>query len=339
MLKAFFLCYNYFGDDMEKNRKLLLISSILMIVYLIPNILVSIFVGIGNNTFIKVFNISMYVLSVIGIVIFMYYTFSKKNIHRGLEFFISIIFFCMNIVSGVLGFIYFNKTSTYKKRELPKLEIQYNHKKIVYILAFLLSMVLMFIVPIFIKNKIVDIAIDASVFIMMILLFYKDLKRDFKAFKEYFREYNSFVWKMFGISIAVMFVLAISIKLYTGINSPTNQVKLLEMFRVKPLYIIFLAMIYAPITEELLFRGIIRKVFNNKYLFIIISGVLFGALHVVDDFQSISELLYILVYSSLGIFMASTYYKTNNLFTDIYFHFIQNTLAVLAMILLSLLGI
>lgn len=333
------MCYNYCGDSMENNKKLLLISGIFMIAYLIPNIIFSLIFGLGDNIYIKIYSISMYVLSVIGTVLFIYYTFSNKNIHRGLEFFISIIFFLMNIVSGILGFIYFNKTSTYKKRELPKLDIQYNYKKLVYILAFLLCMILMFIVPIFIDNKIVGIAIDIIVFVMMILLFYKDLKRDFKYFKEYFREYNSLVWKMFGISFAVMFVLAISIKLYTGINSPTNQVKLLERFSVKPLYIIFLAMIYAPITEELLFRGIIRKVFNNKYLFIIISGVLFGALHVVDDFQSIKELLYILLYSSLGIFMASTYYKTNNIFTDIYFHFIQNTLAVIAMILLSLLEI
>jgi hypothetical protein len=174
---------------------------------------------------------------------------------------------------------------------------------------------------------------------MTVFLFYKDLKRDFKYFKEYFREYNSFVWKMFGISIAIMFVLAISIKLYTGISTPTNQAKLSEYFSSKPLYIIVLAMIYAPLTEELLFRGIIRKVLNNKYLFIIISGLIFGTLHVIDDFQSISELLYILVYSSLGMFMAATYYKTNNLFTNMYFHFIQNTLAVLGMILLKLLGL
>ena len=144
---------------------------------------------------------------------------------------------------------------------------------------------------------------------------------------------------MFGISLAVMFVLSISIRLYTGISTATNQTNLMTTFGNKPLYIILLACIYAPITEELLFRGIFRKIFNNKWLFIILCGVTFGALHVVDDFQSIKELLYILVYSSLGIFLSSVYYKTNNLWTNIYFHFIQNTLAVLAMILLSLLGI
>ena len=144
---------------------------------------------------------------------------------------------------------------------------------------------------------------------------------------------------MFLISLGIMFVLALSIRIWTGISTATNQRKLSELFSLKPFYVVFLACIYAPLTEELLFRGIFRKIFTKKWLFIILCGVTFGALHVIDDFQSIKELLYILVYSSLGIFLSMTYYKTNNLFTNIYFHFIQNTLAILAMILLSLLGI
>ncbi len=324
---------------MNKNKKFLLIAAIAMIIYTFPSFILWLMSGIGSISFIQIYNIVMYSLSFIGIGIFLGYSFNDKEINRGLEFAISIIFFLMNIISGILGFVYFKKTSPYKKRELPKLEIMHNHKKIVYILAFIISMGLMFIVPMFIENKIVGIALDVTVLLMMLLLFYKDLKRDFKYFKEYFREYNSFVFKMFGISLAVMFVLSISIRLYTGISTATNQTNLMTTFGNKPLYIILLACIYAPITEELLFRGIFRKIFNNKWLFIILCGVTFGALHVVDDFQSIKELLYILVYSSLGIFLSSVYYKTNNLWTNIYFHFIQNTLAVLAMILLSLLGI
>lgn len=323
---------------MEKNKKLLLISSIIMIIFLIPQLLISIIFGFGSGV-VLIYNISMYCLSFIGIILFMYYSISKNNINRGLELFISIIFFLMNIISGILGFIYFKRTSPYKKRELPDLEIQYNYPKIVYIIAFLISMALMFVVPIFVNNKIAGVALDITVFLMMILLFFKDLKRDFKYFKEYFREYNSYVLKMFGISLAVMVVLSLSIRLYTGIDTATNQSNLMSSFNKMPIFIILLACIYAPITEELLFRGIFRKIFKNKWLFIILCGVTFGALHVIDDFQSIKELLYILVYSSLGIFLSSVYYKTNNLCTNIYFHFIQNTLAVLAMLLLSLLGI
>ena len=324
---------------MNKNKKFLLIAAIAMIIYTLPSFVLWLMSGIDELSFIQIYNIAMYTLSFIGIGIFLGFSFNDKEINRGLEFFISIVFFLMNIVSGVLGFIYFKKTSPYKKKELPKLEIMYNHKKVVYIIAFIISMVLMFIIPIFITNKIVGIALDVTVLLMMLLLFYKDLKRDFKYFKEYFREYNSLVFKMFGISIAIMLVLSISIRFYTGIETATNQSNLMESFKKMPLFIAFLACIYAPITEELLFRGIFRKVFSKKWLFIILCGVTFGALHVVDDFKSISELLYILVYSSLGMFLSATYYKTNNLWSNIYFHFIQNSFAILAMTLLRLLGI
>ena len=214
-----------------------------------------------------------------------------------------------------------------------------NYPKIVYILAFLLSMGLMFILPLFIDNTLLNFGIDIFICTLMGILFIKDLKRDFKAFKQYFREYNAYVWKMFGISLAIMAVLAISIRLYTGIDTATNQSELMESFKHAPLLVMFLACVFAPFMEELLFRGIFRKVFKNKYLFIILCGVIFGALHVIDDFQSTKELLYILVYSSLGIFLSSVYYKTNNIFTNMYFHFIQNTLAILVMFLTSLIGL
>ncbi len=323
---------------MEKNKKLLLISSIAMIFYVVPSLIFTLINGMGNNLFIKIYNISMFSLSIIGIILFMIYAFSKKNINRGLEFIISIIFFLMNIISGVLGFIYFKRTSTYKMRELPKLEILYNHKKIVYIIVFLISMVFIFVIPSILEGKIIGIILDIIVLAMMILIFYKDLKRDFKYFKEYFREYNSYVFKMFGISLAVILVLSVFIRIYTGIDNATNQTNLMKTMDKMPIYLVLLACVYAPFVEELLFRGLFRKIFNNKWVFIIVCGVVFGALHVIDDFQSIKELLYILLYSSLGMFLSAVYYKTNNLFCNIYFHILQNSLALIGMILLKLLG-
>ena len=71
-----------------------------------------------------------------------------------------------------------------------------------------------------------------------------------------------------------------------------------------------------------------------KYVFILVSGILFGLLHVIDDSNTLAEFSYVIVYSSLGMFLASLYYKTNNLFSNILFHFFQNALGVIGMILL-----
>ena len=182
----------------------------------------------------------------------------------------------------------------------------------------------------------IELFISYLVILLMVLfIFRKDLKRDITFFKKYFREYNSYVLKTYIKSLVVLFVLSLSIKIYTGIENATNQETLNVLFKESPIIVCLLSMVYAPVAEELLFRGIFRKIINNKYLFIILSGFLFGIAHVVDDFKSIEELLYILVYSSLGCFLASIYYKTNNLCANIYFHFIQNTISVIALIIVT----
>ena len=86
---------------------------------------------------------------------------------------------------------------------------------------------------------------------------------------------------------------------------------------------------YAPIAEELLFRGCLRKLIKNDILFIIISGIGFGAWHVVGYDQSILQYLYIIPYSMIGIGLSYVYAKTNNLTTNIGMHALNNILASL----------
>lgn len=312
-----------------KERVLLLLSSIFMTIFLIFALTFDL---ITEGEF-PLYAIILYSLYAIGTIIFYYYAFSKKNINRFLGYLISFILFLGNIVSGILGFIYMVKTNTYKNRELPELEILHEYPAIVYILVFIVSLALLFIVPMFIKEKIIKYIIEGLIVLVLIFIFRKDLKRDFKYFKEYFREYSKVTYKYYFICLAVYWITFMAVRLYTGITTATNQAELNEAFAKNPLLVAFMALILAPFMEELLFRGIIRKVFNNGYLFIIISGLIFGILHVIDDFKSPKELLYILVYSVLGFFMAGVYKKTNNIFTNMLFHFTQNALAVLAMIL------
>ena len=318
---------------MKENRALLLVSSILMIGFTLFGVLVNILLNQPFSTM----TIVLYSLYGLGSIIFLFYSFSKKEINRGLVFLISIIMFIGNIVSGVLGFVYYSKTNTHEKRELPKLEVLPGYKKIVYILIFLVSMGLIFIVPLFYENKILSYIFEGLIILVLGIVFRKDLKRDFKYFKEYFKEYSGYVFKMYLISLGFMLVLNIALKLMTGLMQATNQTDLNEAFKTKPLLVILVAVIMAPFMEELLFRGIFRKVLNNKYAYIISSSLIFGALHVVDDFKSPKELLFILSYSLLGFFLGTIYEKTNNLFANIFFHFVQNSMAVLAMVLLEIL--
>ena len=327
---------------MKNEKTLLIVSASLMCLFLAVGIFADIFLPdlFGNNIGILIYSIFSYITSTIGTIFFFYYGISKKvklEDKRKSIIIISIFLFLFNIISGVLGFVVAYQLNDREKRDLPKLEILNSHKKIVYIILFTICMALLFGVRRVIDNDVLLFLLYIVIMLLTCSVFYKDLKRDIKYFKEYFREYSSFVFKNYLKGMGVLLIINLSIRVTTGITSPTNQVDINNELLIEPLKMIFVASIYAPICEEILFRGCFRKIINNKWLFIILSGFLFGAAHVVDDFQSLGELLYILSYASIGCFLAYVYHKTNNICTSIYYHFIQNTMSIIAILLLTLL--
>ena len=104
-----------------------------------------------------------------------------------------------------------------------------------------------------------------------------------------------------------------------------------------PMYMIFSVVLYAPFTEELIFRHGFREVFKSKYLYIFISGFVFGSLHVISSLDSISSLLHLIPYCALGFTFASLYVKTNNIFSSISMHMLHNTLAIVVYLIGSVL--
>ena len=333
---------------MKKERKLLLISIVCILAYLLFEYFV--LSKIDLTKYMNTQNINVketpfvdlisYIIYIIGIIYFAILVFNKKidlnNHSKGILVW-SIIFFILNIVSGVLGFIVYSKldkSKKRKKRELPEVEYKEYTNKYICLAAFIICMIIMFFVSNHVKGLISSIMIYLSIFIIMISVFFKQLVHDFKIFKEYFREYMSLTLKTWGKSLILMMIFGIILQLITNTTQSNNQQTLQKLFNSYPILVVFLSVIYAPLAEELMFRGVFRKFIKSKYLFIIISGVAFGLLHVIDDSKTLAEFSYVIVYSTLGMFLASLYYKTNNLFSNISFHFLQNALGVIGMILL-----
>ena len=321
---------------MKRERKLLLYSSIFMILYLIINI----FYEYTNKTLIENLKTDLFITitSSIGIILFIIFSLNKKidiNKHKTIILIFTIYYFLLNIISGVLSFIVYKNLNIKEKRDLPTLENKLYHKKITYIFGFIFCILIMFFLPNYLTGLFGTILMYFLITLITVILFYNELKENLKIFKEYFYEYNSFVLKTFFKSLIVLLIINLSIRLSTGVSNSTNQETLNELFKTNPFLVAFLSIIYAPIVEESLFRGVISKCIKNKYIFIIVSGFLFGLMHVIDDYQCFGDFMYILAYSSLGIFLAYVYNKTNNLCCNIYFHFLQNSIAVLALLLLT----
>lgn len=322
---------------MDNNRKKLLWSIILVILYF----LLAFYIG-GFNTKDKtelIINIVTIVLSVIGIVYECVLIFNKKidlNKHKNGVLACSIYFLLVNIISGVMGFSVTKELNGNKKerRELPEIELKEYTNKYICLIAFIICLGILLFGSKIITEFWMLIVFYVVILSLMIGVFYKQLIHDFKIFKSYFKEYFVLILKTWGKALVLIMITTIIIQIITHTTQANNQIALQNSFNSNPVFIAILAMFYAPIAEELMFRGVFRKFIKNKKLFVIVSGVVFGLMHVIDDSKTLAEFSYVFVYSILGIYLAGIYAKTNNLCTNIFMHFMQNTLSVIGMILL-----
>ncbi|MGX7245977.1 CPBP family intramembrane glutamic endopeptidase [Enterococcus quebecensis] len=110
-------------------------------------------------------------------------------------------------------------------------------------------------------------------------------------------------------------------------NIPENQEILNKMIDIMPISMFFTIVIFAPLGEELIFRGIFFNYFftknskSNNLLVVLVSGLVFGLLHE----QNIS--LNLLVYASAGWILGFIYLYTKDIRYSIAFHFLNNFLS------------
>ena len=140
-------------------------------------------------------------------------------------------------------------------------------------------------------------------------------------------------WKTILVGFVVLTIVkyigGVVLLLENGIGANTENQAALEQLGMSPLLLIVLTAIAAPIVEETVMRGLILgRVFNNSYLGVILSSLLFGLLHIPTNIGSW------IIYGGMGLVLAVVYHKTQKLEYTIAIHFINNALGVLRMLLL-----
>ena len=175
--------------------------------------------------------------------------------------------------------------------------------------------------------------------ILTIMYIYKEeLATDFKEFRNNRKQYMKPCAKYLLLSFLLVGISNAIIMQISNMDMARNQEEIVKLTNALPLVSIILAVMFAPILEELVFRLSIRKVCGNKnLLFIILSGVIFAALHVIGVSETWQEYLFIISYSIPGFIFAYALVKSNNIFVPIVLHTINNAIGVGALILLSLL--
>lgn len=186
---------------------------------------------------------------------------------------------------------------------LFKIKLNNNFEKEIYL--FITSLIYMFIV---------------------ILVYKKELKKDFKSFN--LKLVIKYI-PIYIIGIILMGICSCIVTNITGIQISKNETVVRQSIKLFPIYMCFSTVIYAPFVEEITFRKTFKNIINDRILFVLISGIIFGLVHMSVSNNPYNELLMIIPYIIMGIDFSYIYYKSDNIFTTITLHSIHNLILLI----------
>ena len=141
---------------------------------------------------------------------------------------------------------------------------------------------------------------------------------------------NKYIWLP-----ALVWILVIVVENFLPNDPSVNQQMVDQLAQEQPLFAFFMAVVFAPLTEELTFRGMLaRFVFPQQdnvkktALFLLVSTIIFALVH----FPGTP--LQFLVYASLGFSMGLAYISKGGLAYSIVLHALNNLIAFLMIVML-----
>ena len=222
-----------------------------------------------------------------------------------------------SVLIGITTFLLYFVYNLFQTLPLELLGIDYNAMSLSSKIIYLLGYELVFILVLFIAHR---------------KRFINDFKNYIMNFKDYVKKYFEYWALAFGLMIVSNFVI---VTLFPD-SVANNQENVNNIFGIAPVYMIISAVIFAPIVEETIFRLSIRNFIKNDKLFIFISGIIFGGLHVLGS-ENLVNYIYIIPYSIPGFVFAYTLVKSKNIFVPMSLHFFHNGFTMLMQVILSLL--
>jgi len=180
-------------------------------------------------------------------------------------------------------------------------------------------------------KSVCNILINTVIMTIFILIFRKEIIPDYYDFKKNAKVYIKKYFIFWIIGLATMIISNAIIGYFYGL--PSNEEANRELLSNMPIYSIITMIIMAPITEELLTRVCLKTAFKNSYIYALLSGLIFGSLHLLT---ADSNILFIIPYGALGVSLSLIYHKSNNIWTNIFFHSLHNTIAILLVFLGSI---
>jgi len=141
---------------------------------------------------------------------------------------------------------------------------------------------------------------------------------------------NKYIWLP-----ALVWVLVIVAENFLPNDPSFNQQAMEKLAQDQPLFTFFMAVVFAPLTEELTFRGMLaRFVFPQQdnvkktALFLLVSTIIFALVHFPTTPQQF------LVYSGLGLSMGLAYINKGGLAYSMGLHALNNLISFVMIMML-----
>ena len=141
---------------------------------------------------------------------------------------------------------------------------------------------------------------------------------------------NKYIWLP-----ALVWVLIIVVQTFLPNDPSVSQQTAEQLTHNQPLFSFFMIVVFAPLTEELTFRGMLARYLfpkqdNRKQtlIFLLVSSVLFALIHFPGDVQQF------LVYTSLGFSLGLAYISRKGLVYSISLHALNNLVSFLMILML-----
>lgn len=172
-------------------------------------------------------------------------------------------------------------------------------------------------------------------FVILILMYRKNIVSGIKDLKKKKFMPLSDGFNYWFIALMIMVLSTTVISFINGSSNSTNEEAVKLALKSSWLAILSVC-IFAPVIEELVFRQSFKDIFKNKWIYLITSGVLFGALHVfMTPINSFIDYLFLIPYCSMGLAFSYMCYKTDNITVSIIMHITHNTLNTISTLFLA----
>lgn len=165
-----------------------------------------------------------------------------------------------------------------------------------------------------------------------VILAWPLLQESYWGFQQHKRKLPLLMLKLVGLYYLCSMGVNLMIMLISSTPTSANQSQVISAISIAPMIAAFSTILYAPIVEEIVFRGVFFRFFRSHLKFwqaALISGLTFGFLHVMDSFfmGNYADLVYLLSYGVIGIFLSLAYEKSESIYGGMILHFINNTVA------------